>query len=192
MGRAEKKYNTVDAKTICDAITECGSVEGARRREMLPVCVPIIMRWCRENPEFFEEVQKARKTGMEIWADKSLELALESEQDVKRYNKNGEPVINFMSIRRTEVIINTIWRVLASLDPKYSVTYKPQEPKCKLAGFAKAETASEKIKILSDAVANGKITPTFGESLARFCDYQLKIEEMAKLEERLKALEKSE
>lgn len=178
-------------KTICDAVEEEGTLRFAETRKRLPHDMKTINRWRKENPEFEETLNKSREIGYETLIEETLIFAWDESRDVLE-GKN-HPTINHNAVTRDKLKIDSIYRRIAAANPeKYSDgSYKSTRKKQAIPGFSKAQTAAQKFDVLCKGIEKGQVSPESFNMAISLCDFQFKREEMAQVEERLRALEKS-
>jgi hypothetical protein len=175
---------------ICNAVIQEFSVRAAYKKKLIPISDHSVWNLAHKNPEFSKKLEEARKIGVQRYIDETLEIANNSEGDVDGETRDGRPKISWECVNRSKIRIDTIFRVIALIDPeRYSEAfYKPKDRRIKL-GKAKSNSVSDRIEVIYNELEKGKITPEEAMRISNVLQVQVNVVETKKVMDELKKLE---
>lgn len=109
------RYDEEVAKHLCMYI-----VDGQTLQEALlsaGLTKDVYYRWRYSNADFKEMIQTAMQERSWAQMEQCLEIADEASDDITVSNQ-GVPMINGKAIRRSELMINTRWKIMQKMLPK--------------------------------------------------------------------------
>lgn len=116
LGRPAIPYEETLGAEICQRLSKGQSLGAICDLEHMP-SIPVIYKWMREEPSFYESYVRAREEQAHTLFDQCLDIADDASNDTVE-NKDGDTTVNTIAVTRAKLRIDTRLRMAAKLSPK--------------------------------------------------------------------------
>lgn len=185
---AEAQAKVIAAADVICAMIAQGAMMIDVSREV-GIAVRTITRTAEVNETFNEMYRDAREQQIALAMKRADEV---TKEDILQYDAKYSSAL----VRQQELRVNAINQQLKWLDIQRFAEAKIAQTFVDVPEFVAAESAADKLKVLSNAAATKRISLEASEKLAKLCEAQFKMDDvltaLKSMSERLSALETDE